>query len=159
MTELTHFDERGRPHMVDVSDKPPTARRAKAQGKVVFSKQTYAQLISGDSKKGDIRKVSELAGIAGAKKTSDLIPLCHPLPLTHASVRIEPIDNEYCFLVIAETKTTGKTGVEMEALTAVATACLTIYDMVKALDKSMTITDIKLCEKSGGTSGDFINPS
>ena len=152
---LTHFDEAGRARMVDVSAKDDTARRAVARGRVVFSADAYRRVRAGGVKKGDIGPVAELAGVMGAKKTAELIPLCHPLPITGLNVRVEPDDNAHSFVVTAEVKTTGKTGVEMEALTAVTTACLTIYDMAKAVDKSMVIDDVKLVEKSGGASGDF----
>ncbi len=154
-TDFTHFDDQGRARMVDVSGKADTLRRAVACGRVVFSAKAYEIARSGGNKKGDIRSIAEIAGVMGAKRTSDLIPLCHPLPITGLSVSVEPDDDAHAFIVTAEVKTTGKTGVEMEALTAVATACLTIYDMAKAIDKSMTIGDIKLVEKSGGQSGDF----
>ncbi len=153
--DLTHFDEAGRARMVDVSAKDETARRAVAQGRVVFAPESYKTVRSGGVKKGDVASVAELAGIMGAKRTSDLIPLCHPLPITGVNLRIEPDDKAHAYVVTAEVKTAGKTGVEMEALTAVMTACLTIYDMAKAVDKSMVIEDVKLIEKSGGKSGDF----
>ncbi|MAW79887.1 MAG: cyclic pyranopterin monophosphate synthase MoaC [Parvularcula sp.] len=153
--DLTHFDEKGRARMVDVSAKADTERRAVAQGRVVFTEDSYKTVRSGGVKKGDVASIAELAGIMGAKRTSDLIPLCHPLPITGLNVRIEPDDAAHAFVVTAQVKTTGKTGVEMEALTAVMTACLTIYDMAKAVDKSMVIEDVKLIEKSGGKSGDF----
>lgn len=141
--------------MVDVSAKADTERRAVAQGRVVFAAESYRVVREGGVKKGDIARVAELAGVMGAKKTSDLIPLCHPLPITGLVVRVEPDDVARAFVVTAEVKTTGKTGVEMEALTAVMTACLTIYDMAKAVDKSMVIEDVKLVQKSGGKSGDY----
>lgn len=154
--DLTHFDSAGRPRMVDVSDKAESERRAVACGRVRFSAEAYRAIRSGGVKKGDIAGVAELAGIMGAKRTSDLIPLCHPLPITGVKVSVEPDDGRHAFIVTAEVKTTGKTGVEMEALTTVTTACLTIYDMAKALDKSMIIDSIRLLEKSGGRSGHFI---
>lgn len=150
--KLTHFDEKGRAQMVDVSAKADTDRHAVASGRVVFSKSSYEIIRSKGVKKGDIGKIAELAGIMGAKRTSDLIPLCHPLPITGVKLEILPDDEQHAFSVTAKVKTTGKTGVEMEALTAVMTACLTIYDMAKAVDKSMTIEDVKLLEKSGGKS-------
>jgi len=153
--DLTHFDETGRPRMVDVSAKADTERRAVAQGRVVFATESYRTVREGGLKKGDVARVAELAGVMGAKRTSDLIPLCHPLPITGLTVRVEPDDAAGAFVVTAEVKTTGKTGVEMEALMAVMTACLTIYDMAKAVDKSMIIEDVKLIEKSGGKSGDY----
>ena len=142
--------------MVDVSHKPDTERRAVACGRVRFAPDTYRAIRSGGVKKGDISGVAELAGIMGAKRTSDLIPLCHPLPITGVSVSVEPDDGRHSFVVTAEVKTTGKTGVEMEALTAVTTACLTIYDMAKAIDKTMVIEGVRLLEKTGGKSGHFI---
>ncbi len=141
--------------MVDVSAKSDTERRAVARGRVAFAPSSYATVRSGGVNKGDVARIAELAGVMGAKRTSDLIPLCHPLPITGLSVHIEPDDDGHAFVVTAEVKTTGKTGVEMEALTAVMTACLTIYDMAKAVDKSMIIEDVKLVEKSGGKSGDY----
>lgn len=153
--DLTHFDETGRPRMVDVSAKADTERRAVAQGRVVFATESYRTVREGGLTKGDVARVAELAGVMGAKRTSDLIPLCHPLPITGLTVRVEPDDAARAFVVTAEVKTTGKTGVEMEALMAVMTACLTIYDMAKAVDKSMIIEDVKLIEKSGGKSGDY----
>ena len=154
--DLTHFDDFGRPRMVDVSDKDATARRAVARGRVRFSKAVYERIRDGGVKKGDIRRIAEIAGVMGAKRTADLIPLCHPLPITGLSVVVEPDDARHAFVVTAEVKTTGKTGVEMEALTAVATACLTVYDMAKALDKAIVIEEIALVKKSGGKSGDFV---
>lgn len=153
--DLTHFDEAGRPRMVDVSAKAETERRAVATGRVVFAPESYRTVRERGVKKGDVASVAELAGIMGAKRTSDLIPLCHPLPITGVKLQVEPDDAAHAFIVTAEVKTTGKTGVEMEALTAVMTACLTIYDMAKSVDKSMVIEGVKLLEKSGGKSGDF----
>ena len=153
--DLTHFDETGRPRMVDVTAKADTERSAVASGRVVFSEASY-KIVRAGVKKGDIARVAELAGVMGAKRTSDLIPLCHPLPITGLSVRVELDDAAHAYVVTAEVKTTGKTGVEMEAMTAVMTACLTIYDMAKAVDKSMSIEDVKLLKKSGGKSGDFL---
>lgn len=141
--------------MVDVSAKSDAERHAVAEGKVLFSAEAYRTVRSGGVKKGDIGPVAELAGVMAAKKTSDLIPLCHPLALTGIDVNVLPDDNTNTFIVTASVKTTGKTGAEMEALTAVATACLTIYDMAKAVDKAIVISDIRLVEKSGGASGNF----
>lgn len=152
--DLTHFDDKGRARMVDVSAKADTERRSVARGRVVFTPQSFKKVLAG-VKKGDVASIAELAGVMGAKRTSDLIPLCHPLPITGLSVRVEPDEASSTYVVTAEVKTTGKTGVEMEALTAVMTACLTIYDMAKAVDKSMTIEGVELVEKSGGKSGDF----
>lgn len=141
--------------MVDVSDKPVTARMAVARGKVVMQTETLALITSGQAKKGDVLGVARLAGIMGAKKTSDLIPLCHPLPLTKVSIEMTPDASIPGILVEARVKTSGQTGVEMEALTAVTTACLTIYDMVKAVEKSMRIEGIELVLKEGGKSGRY----
>ncbi|MEE9346964.1 MAG: cyclic pyranopterin monophosphate synthase MoaC [Robiginitomaculum sp.] len=155
MSELTHFDKQGRAAMVDVSGKAVTTRIAIASGRVTLSADTLALVQSGGNKKGDVIPVAELAGIMGAKKTADLIPLCHPLPLSKVSVTITLDEALPGFIVTAETKTSGQTGVEMEALTAVSVACLTLYDMLKAADKGMVISDIKLLSKSGGRSGDW----
>ncbi|GJL94490.1 MAG: cyclic pyranopterin monophosphate synthase accessory protein [Hyphococcus sp.] len=154
--DLTHFDKTGRPRMVDVSGKASSARTATACGYVVFSPQAYKIVCDGGVKKGDVVSVAELAGIMGAKRTSDLIPLCHPLYISGVSVKIERDDAEHRFQVTADVRTDGATGVEMEALTAVMTACLTIYDMAKAVDKSIMITDVVLLEKTGGKSGDYV---
>lgn len=156
MTGLTHIDETGRANMVDVSAKAVTAREAVAEGFVRMSAQTLALALSGDAKKGNVRATAEIAGIMAAKKTSDLIPLCHPLALSKIEVRVEP--GEGGLSVTARVRTTGQTGVEMEALTAVSVACLTVYDMLKAADKAMTIEAVRLMEKSGGKSGDWKRP-
>lgn len=153
MTRLTHLDETGRARMVDVSDKPVTAREAVAEGFVRMSPETLALALSGEGKKGDVRAVAEIAGVMAAKKTSDLIPMCHPLPVTKAEVRVEPAEGGLS--VTARVKTTGRTGVEMEALTAVSVACLTLYDMLKAAEKGMVIEAVRLTEKTGGKSGDW----
>lgn len=153
--KLTHFDEAGRARMVDVSEKPATARTATAKGLVRMNADAYAAVESRRSKKGDAPAVAELAGVMGAKKTADLIPLCHPLPLTGASVEIRPLPGELAVEVTATVKTTNATGVEMEALTAVSVACLTLYDMLKAVDRTMVIERIMLVRKTGGASGDF----
>ncbi|MEL6379082.1 MAG: cyclic pyranopterin monophosphate synthase MoaC [Pseudomonadota bacterium] len=150
--DFTHFDEKGRVRMVDISGKAETARLAIAEGEVVFSPKTYEAVRARKTAKGDIAAVAELAGIMGVKRTSDLIPLCHPLAITGVNIDITPNDARHAFRVEAQVKTTGKTGVEMEALTAVSTACLTIYDMAKAIDKSMQITGIRLVKKTGGKS-------
>jgi cyclic pyranopterin phosphate synthase len=154
MSGLTHIDETGRANMVDVSDKAATVREAVAEGFVRMEAATLALALSGDAKKGDVRSTAEIAGIMAAKKTSDLIPLCHPLALSKVEVRVEP--GEGGLAVTARAKTTGPTGVEMEALTAVSVACLTIYDMLKAADKGMTLDGIRLVKKSGGKSGDWV---
>jgi len=153
MSKLTHFDKDGRPNMVDVGGKAVTTRRAVASGQVIMAPDTLSYIDG--NKKGDVITIAELAGIMGAKRTSDLIPLCHPLPLSKVSVKITVNEALPGLDVSAETKTSGQTGVEMEALTAVSTACLTIYDMLKAVDKHMVIGEIKLQAKSGGKS-DFL---
>ena len=153
--KLTHFDETGRPRMVDVSDKEDTARRAVARGEVIFSGDAYRKVRDEGVSKGDIRRIAEIAGVMGAKRTAELIPLCHPLPITGVDMSVEADDALNGFVVTAAVKTTGKTGVEMEALTAVSTACLTIYDMAKAVDKGIIIREIRLLEKTGGKSGTY----
>jgi len=153
---LTHFDEDGRVVMVDVGDKKITSRRAVADGRVSMRAETLAIVTDKTAKKGDVITIAELAGIMGAKRTADLIPLCHPLPLSKVTVQISVDKTLPGLTVLAETKTTGQTGVEMEALTAVSVTCLTIYDMLKAVDRDMVIGDIKLLEKSGGKSGDWV---
>lgn len=153
---LTHFDEDGRVVMVDVGDKKITSRRAVADGRVSMRAETLAIVTDKTAKKGDVITIAELAGIIGAKRTADLIPLCHPLPLSKVTVQISVDKTLPGLTVLAETKTTGQTGVEMEALTAVSVTCLTIYDMLKAVDRDMVIGDIKLLEKSGGKSGDWV---
>jgi cyclic pyranopterin phosphate synthase len=154
-TGLTHFDDQGRAHMVDVSDKPVTARIAVARGAVKMSVETLALITEGRAKKGDVLGVARLAGIMAAKKTADLIPLCHPLPITKVALDLTPDSSLPGIVVEATVKTGGQTGVEMEALTAVSIACLTIYDMVKAVEKSMTIEGIHLVLKDGGKSGRY----
>ncbi|MDO8799315.1 cyclic pyranopterin monophosphate synthase MoaC [Phenylobacterium sp.] len=156
MSRLTHIDETGRANMVDVSAKAVTTREALAEGFVRMSPETLALALSGDAKKGDVRATAEIAGIMAAKKTADLIPLCHPLALSKIEVRVEP--GEGGLAVTAKVRTSGQTGVEMEALTAVSVACLTVYDMLKAADKAMTIEAVRLMEKSGGKSGDWKRP-
>ena len=155
MAELTHFDEAGRPRMVDVSAKPETERFAAARGLVRMDEVTLALVLSGEAAKGDVARIAELAGVMAAKRTGDLIPLCHPLPLNAVSVRVEPDEALPGLAVTAEARTTGRTGVEMEALTAVSVACLTIYDMLKSNDRGMTIARIELVAKSGGASGEW----
>jgi cyclic pyranopterin phosphate synthase len=154
VSKLTHIDETGRVHMVDVGDKAATAREAVAEGFVRMDAATLDLALSGDAKKGDVRATAEIAGIMAAKKTSELIPLCHPLALSKVEVRVSPADGG--LVVTAKARTTGQTGVEMEALTAVSVACLTIYDMLKAADKAMTIESVRLLSKSGGKSGDWV---
>ena len=155
MTGLTHFDGQGHAHMVDVSEKPVTSRIAVARGQVVMSSETLDLITSGQAKKGDVLGVARLAGIMGAKRTADLVPLCHPLPITKVAVDLKPDPSLPGIIVEATVKTGGQTGVEMEALTAVSVTCLTIYDMVKAVEKSMRIEGIRLVLKDGGKSGRF----
>jgi cyclic pyranopterin phosphate synthase len=152
---LTHLDASGKADMVDVSAKGVTARTATASGAVVMARKTLDLILAGDTKKGDVIAAARIAGIMAAKKTHELIPLCHPLALEKISVDIEPDAGLPGLRVSAFAKLDGKTGVEMEALTAVAVACLTIYDMAKAADRGMRITDIRLMEKTGGRSGHF----
>lgn len=151
---LTHFDASGQAHMVDVSDKAVTTREAVAEGCVAMSPETLA-LAQGGAAKGDVMGVARLAGIMAAKRTDDLIPLCHPLPITKVALDLTPDPDLPGIRVTATVRTTGQTGVEMEALTAVSVACLTVYDMLKAAQKSMTIDGIRLIRKSGGKSGDY----
>lgn len=155
MSGLTHFDAQGQAHMVDVSRKDHTDRIAVAEGYVRMSAQTLEMITEGRAKKGDVLSVARLAGIMGAKKTSDLIPLCHPLPITKVALELTADPSRPGIRVEATVKTSGQTGVEMEALTAVSTSCLTIYDMVKAVEKSMVIEDIRLILKDGGKSGRY----
>ena len=152
---LTHLNEKGEAHIVDIGDKAVTHRRAVAQARIVALPATVAAIMGGGLKKGDALAVARVAGIMAAKKTSDLIPLCHPIPLTKVSVEIVA-DGEGAILIHASAETTGQTGVEMEALVAASTAALTLYDMAKAIDRGMTITELCLLEKSGGKSGDFV---
>jgi cyclic pyranopterin phosphate synthase len=154
MSKLTHIDGEGRARMVDVSDKASTAREAVAEGFVSMAPETLALAVSGQAKKGDVRAVAEIAGVMAAKRTSDLIPLCHPLSLSKVEVVVDAADGGLS--VRARVKTTGPTGVEMEALTAVSVACLTLYDMLKAADKGMTIEGVRLVSKTGGKSGDYV---
>ena len=153
MSKLTHIDETGRATMVDVSSKPVMTREAVAEGFVRMAPDTLALAVSGEGKKGDVRAVAEIAGVMAAKKTSDLIPMCHPLAIAKVDVRVEP--GEGGLWVTARVRTTGQTGVEMEALTAVSVACLTLYDMLKAAEKGMVIEKVRLVSKTGGASGDW----
>jgi cyclic pyranopterin phosphate synthase len=155
MTGLSHFDSQGHAHMVDVSTKAVTDRIAVAVGSVVMGAETLALITGGRAKKGDVLGVARLAGIMAAKRTADLIPLCHPLPITKVTVDLVPDATLPGVRVQATVKTSGQTGVEMEALTAVSVACLTIYDMVKAVEKSMRIEGISLILKDGGKSGRY----
>lgn len=153
MPKLTHFDAQGQAHMVDVSDKAVTDRVAVAEGAVVMRPETLALVQAGTAKKGDVLGVARLAGIIAAKKTADLIPLCHPLPITRVAVDLIADPDLPGVRITATVRTTGRTGVEMEALTAVSVAGLTVYDMLKAAEKSMTITGIHVTLKDGGKSG------
>ena len=155
MSGLTHFDAKGDAHMVDVSEKDVTSRTATARGAVVMAPETLAMITEGRAKKGDVLAVARLAGIMAAKKTPDIIPLCHPLALSKVSVELTPNPAEARVEIEATVKVTGRTGVEMEALTAVSAAALTVYDMVKAVDKAMRLTDIRLVHKDGGRSGEY----
>ena len=155
MSGLTHFDGKGDAHMVDVSEKDVTARIAVASGALRMAPETLAMITEGRAKKGDVLGVARLAGIMGAKKTADLIPLCHPLPITKVSVDLTPDEGLPGVRIEATVKTTGQTGVEMEALTAVSVAGLTLYDMVKAVDKAMVIEAIRVELKDGGKSGRY----
>ena len=152
---LTHFDASGQAHMVDVSDKPVTARIAVAEGHIVMTAETLALVRAGRADKGDVLGIARVAGIMGAKRTADLIPLCHPLPITNVALDLIPDDTLPGIRITATVKTGGQTGVEMEALTAVTVAALTLYDMLKAAEKSMVISGIRLRLKEGGKSGRF----
>jgi cyclic pyranopterin phosphate synthase len=152
---LTHIDPRGQARMVDVSAKDQTERLAVAEGRVIMLKETLDLVVAGNALKGDVLGAARLAGIMAAKRTHGLIPLCHPLPITKVEIDINPEHALPGFLVQATVKVTGQTGVEMEALTAVSIACLTIYDMVKAVERGMRIEGIRLLQKSGGKSGDY----
>ena len=153
--DLTHFDATGAAHMVDVSEKDVTARRAVARGWIRMAPETLALVQAGHAAKGDVLGVARLAGIMAAKRTADLIPLCHPLALSKVSLDLSPDPAEGRVLIEAEVRTSGQTGVEMEALTAVSVAALTVYDMLKAADKAMVIGEIRLALKEGGKSGRF----
>jgi cyclic pyranopterin phosphate synthase len=152
---LTHFDHNGDPSMVDINDKKSTARVAIASGKIKMKLETLNKIIDMKIKKGDVLVIAKLAGIMAAKKTEQLIPLCHSIPLSYVKIELKPNINDSSIEITAEASLIGKTGVEMEALTAVSIASLTIYDMCKSADRSMTISDIKLIHKSGGKSGEF----
>lgn len=154
MAGLTHLNERGEAHIVDIGDKPVTRRCAVAQARISGQPETIATIMGGGLKKGDALAVARIAGIMAAKKTSELIPLCHPIPLTKVSVEIEA-DGETAILILATAETAGQTGVEMEALVAASNTALTLYDMAKAIDRAMVISDLCLVEKSGGKSGNF----
>jgi len=153
MSGLTHFNKQGEAHMVDVGDKPATRRVAIAEGRISMKPETLALIQQGGHKKGDVLGIARIAGIMGAKKTSELIPLCHPLALSHIAIDLVPDATSNSVLCTARVETTDQTGVEMEALTAVQISLLTIYDMCKAVDRGMTLGEIRLLEKSGGKSG------
>jgi cyclic pyranopterin phosphate synthase len=155
VTGFTHFDQAGNAAMVDVSDKAITARTATARARVVMEAATLAMIQQGSAKKGDVLGVARLAGIMGAKRTSDLIPLCHPLPITSVKVDLEADEGANAVEITATVRTTGQTGVEMEALTAASVAALTVYDMCKAVDRSMRIEGLRVTHKAGGKSGEF----
>jgi cyclic pyranopterin phosphate synthase len=155
MNKLTHFDESGQAHMVNVGDKASTHRIAIATGKISMLPETFKMVEAGNHKKGDVLGIARIAGIQASKKTADLIPLCHPLALTHVSLEFQTSQNEYSITCQVKAETTGPTGVEMEALTAVQVALLTIYDMCKAVDRGMVMGDVKLLGKSGGKSGEW----
>lgn len=159
-THLTHIDETGKAKMVDVGAKEVTSRVARTSGKILMQKATFDAVQAAQIKKGDVLGTARIAGIMAAKKTSELIPLCHPLAITSVDVDFEPIEdavnNRWGFKVLSTARVTGKTGIEMEALTATSVACLTIYDMCKAMDRGMEITAIRLEEKSGGASGTYV---
>tara|TARA_Y100001978_G_scaffold189476_1_gene191811 strand:+ start:91 stop:573 length:483 start_codon:yes stop_codon:yes gene_type:complete len=153
--KLTHFDKNGNPSMVDISQKDTTVRVAVANGKIIMKPNTLKRILDLDIKKGDVLNVAKLAGIMAAKKTDQLIPLCHSIPLSYVNVDLEPNIEESSINITAEASVIGKTGVEMEALTAVSVAGLTIYDMCKAIDRDMILTNVRLMHKSGGKSGEF----
>lgn len=158
MSGLTHFDASGNATMVDVSAKPATDRTATARARVVMRPETLTVIIAGTAKKGDVLGVARLAGIMGAKRTADLIPLCHPLPIAAVTLDLTPDPAANAIEIAATVRTTGQTGVEMEALTAASIAALTVYDMVKAIDRSMRIEDLRVTHKAGGKSGEFAQP-
>ena len=157
MNKLTHLDEHGAARMVDVSDKPQTDREATAETTITMSADAYQAAVSGTGKKGDVLAAARIAGIMAAKKTSDLIPLCHPISITKASIEFEPQAERHALHILATVKTTGQTGVEMEALTAASIAALTVYDMIKAVDRAAVIDGTKLVSKSGGKSGSYLS--
>jgi cyclic pyranopterin phosphate synthase len=157
MSKLTHFNARGEAHMVDVGDKPATHRVAIAGGHITMLPETLALIIDGGHKKGDVLGIARIAGIMAAKKTAELIPLCHPLPLSHIEIELIPEQNHHSITCRVRAETTAQTGVEMEALTAVQICLLTIYDMCKSLDRGMVISAVQLLEKSGGKSGSWKN--
>ena len=156
---LTHFDSKGRARMVDVGAKPAAHRVAVARGSIRMQAETLQLIVSGGHRKGDVIGVARLAGIMAAKRTSDLVPLCHPIALTRVEVELWPDEPDACVQCRARVETVGRTGVEMEALTAAQVALLTVYDMCKAVDRAMTIESVRLVEKRGGKSGDWVRPA
>lgn len=156
MADFSHFNESGRAHMVDVSSKDDTLRKAVASGRVLVNEETFRLIKTGGLKKGDVLGTAQIAGIMGAKRTPDIIPMCHPIMISGVDIEFELNEEELAVEITAAAKCTGATGVEMEALTAVSVAALTVYDMCKAVQRDMEITDIKLLYKSGGKSGDFV---
>ena len=158
MPELSHINQRGEAHMVDVGGKAATERRARAEGTITMTPETYRLIADGTAKKGDVIATARIAGIMAVKRTHELIPLCHPLAVTKVTVEFEPLPGDRGLRVFTEVRVTGQTGVEMEALTGTSVACLTLYDMLKAADKSMEISGIRLLEKSGGRSGLYQAP-
>ena len=156
MGEITHMDSAGNARMVDVGSKEITRRVAIAEGFITLTPAAFSTVVNRQAKKGDVLTVAQLAGIGGAKRTADLIPLCHPMPISSVSVQLEPVAEGHRIRVVAEVVTDWRTGVEMEAMTAVSTALLTVYDMLKSIDKSMVIGPIQLLEKRGGKSGHFL---
>lgn len=155
--QLNHFNKRGEAHMVDIGEKHVTERTAVAEGFISMREETLQRIIQGEHKKGDVLGIARVAGIMAAKKTADLVPLCHPLQLSHVDIQLETEAESLCVHCIVEVKTSGQTGVEMEALTAVQVTLLTIYDMCKAMDRGMSMTGIRLVSKHGGKSGDWEN--
>ena len=153
--KLNHFNQRGEAHMVDVGDKAVTQRTAVAEGKISMQAQTLQRILQGEHKKGDVLGVARIAGVMAAKKTPELVPLCHPLQLTHVDIQLHVEEKEQYVHCVVEVKTSGQTGVEMEALTAVQITLLTIYDMCKAMDRGMSMSDIRLLSKAGGESGEW----
>ena len=157
MSKLTHFNSRGEAHMVDVGEKDQTHRVAVCTGQISMKSDTLDKILQGDHKKGDVLGIARIAGIMAAKKTADLIPLCHPLALTHVDIDFTPDTSKNCIFAQCRVETRGQTGVEMEALTAIQVALLTIYDMCKAVDRGMVMSDIRLIEKKGGKSGHWVH--
>lgn len=156
MQDFTHFNEQGRAKMVDVGEKAPTRRKAVATGRVLVNAQTYELIRTGGMKKGDVLTVAQIAGVMGAKRTPDIIPMCHPILMDGINLELRLVEEDLAVEITATVSCDGRTGVEMEALTAVSVAALTVYDMCKAVQKDMVISDIKLLAKSGGVHGDFV---